>query len=118
MLKTDENEQHAEAPSEFSHGHHHTNRFMFATGIECSYPVITGRNGYSERVDEMAKCGFYERWREDFDLVRHDQKLDYLRYGPDYYRCHLGPDRYDWAFTDETFAELKRLRIIPIADLC
>jgi len=94
------------------------NRFMFATGIECSYPVITGRDGRDERVDEMAKCGFYDRWREDFHLVKYDQELEYLRYGPDYYRCHTGPDKYDWAFTDETFAELKRLAVTPICDLC
>ncbi len=95
-----------------------SNRFMFATGIECSYPVITGRSGADERVDEMEKCGFYERWREDFHLVRCDQELDYLRYGPVYYRCHTAPDRYDWTFCDETFAELQRLGVIPICDLC
>lgn len=32
--------------------------FMFASGIENSYP--TTRNG-SRRVDEMAKCGQYDR---------------------------------------------------------
>jgi len=94
------------------------NRFMFATGIECSYPVITGLDGRDTRVDEMASCGFYDRWREDFHLVRYDQELEYLRYGPDYYRCHLAADKYDWAFCDETFAELRRLGIIPICDLC
>ena len=70
---------------------------MFATGIECSYPVITGRDGRSLRVDEMAKCGHYDRWREDFALVR-DLDLHFLRYGPPYYRAHQGPGKYDWSF--------------------
>ena len=34
--------------------------FMFATGIENSYPTI--KNG-SRRIDEMEKCGHYEHWR-------------------------------------------------------
>ena len=29
-----------------------------------------------------------------------------------------GPAAYDWAFADETFAELRRREILPIADLC
>ena len=90
---------------------------MFATGIENSYPVIAGRDGQPHRVDEMAKTGHYEHWREDFALVR-ELGLEYLRYGPPYYRVHLAPDRYDWSFADETFAELQRLEITPIADLC
>ena len=28
-------------------------RFMFLTGIECSYPTITGRNGRRTRVDVL-----------------------------------------------------------------
>jgi len=90
---------------------------MFATGIENSYPVITARDGRPHRVDQMAKCGFYERWKEDFSLVD-ELGLEYLRYGPAYYRMHQGPGRYDWEFSDETFAELARLKITPIADLC
>jgi beta-glucosidase/6-phospho-beta-glucosidase/beta-galactosidase len=93
------------------------NNFLFATGIENSYPVVSGRDGCDLRVDEMAKCGHYERWKEDFHLVK-ELGLEYLRYGPPYYREHLGPGRYDWDFADETFAELRRLRIYPIADLC
>jgi len=113
MVKTEE-----DALSAYARRNDNPNRFMFATGIECSCPVITGRNGQSERVDELEKCGFYDRWREDFHLVRYDQELDYLRFGPDYHRCSKGPDGYDWTFTDETFGELRRLGITPIADLC
>jgi beta-glucosidase/6-phospho-beta-glucosidase/beta-galactosidase len=90
---------------------------MFATGIENSYPVITGRDGRDHRVDEMAKCHHYERWKEDFQLVK-ETGLDFLRYGPPLYREHVGPGRYDWNFSDETFAELRRLQIRPIVDLC
>ena len=90
--------------------------FIFATGIENSYPVITGRDGRDQRVDEMAKCGHYKRWREDFALVK-ELGLEFLRYGPPYYREHVSPGKYDWTFADETFAELRRLGIYPIADL-
>src|SRR5689334_14609120 len=91
--------------------------FMFTTGIENSYPMITGKDGRRKRVDEMDICGHYAHWREDLHLVR-DLGVKFLRYGPPYYRTHLGPDRYDWSFADETFAEIKRLDITPIVDLC
>jgi beta-glucosidase len=87
---------------------------MFATGIENSNPTIDGGR---TRVDQMESCGHYRYWREDFALV---QELDlcFLRYGPPIHRTFLGPGRYDWSFADETFAELKRLNIAPIVDLC
>jgi beta-glucosidase/6-phospho-beta-glucosidase/beta-galactosidase len=93
------------------------NRFMFATGIENSYPTVPRGNGQKERVDELRKCGFYEHWKTDFSLVR-ELGLEYLRYGPQYYAVHRGAQEFDWQFTDLTFAELKRLGITPIADLC
>ena len=43
--------------------------FMFATGIENSYPTVALPDGSTMRVDEMEKTGHYERWREDFGLV-------------------------------------------------
>lgn len=95
----------------------HTRPFMFATGIENSYPTIAAEDGKSKRVDEMAKCFHYERWREDFQLVK-DLGIEYLRYGPPYYSTHRGPGSYDWSFADETFAALRDLKITPIADLC
>ena len=90
---------------------------MFATGIENSYPTIALPNGSTKRVDEMEKCCHYQRWEEDFELVR-DLGIPCLRYGPPYYKTHLGPGKYDWSFADETFARLKALGITPIADLC
>lgn len=95
----------------------HAPSFLFATGIENSYPVITGPDGQSLRVDEMDRTGHYDRWREDFSLVK-ELGLKYLRYGPPYYQTHRGPGRYDWSFADETFAQLRRMEITPIADLC
>lgn len=38
-----------------------TTWFLFATGIENSYPTI--QNG-RVRVDEMEKCGHYQHWQQ------------------------------------------------------
>ncbi len=86
--------------------------FIFATGIENSIPKVGNR-----RVDEMAKCGHYELWRRDFELVT-EVGCRFLRYGPPLHTTWAGPGRHDWAFADETFAELRRLQIVPIVDLC
>ncbi|MBZ2210024.1 family 1 glycosylhydrolase [Massilia soli] len=91
--------------------------FLFATGIENSYPVITLPDGSRHRVDEMEKTGHYARWREDLGLVK-ELGIEVLRYGPPYHRTHLGPGRYDWEFTDQVFGEMRRLGIEPIVDLC
>ena len=94
-----------------------TGEFIFATGIECSYPTIVGRDGQRRRVDEMESCFHYQRWRDDLLLVR-ELGIRHLRYGPPYYRMHLGPGVYDWSFSDEVFAEMRQLEIEPIVDLC
>ncbi len=90
---------------------------MFATGIENSYPTIQLPDGSTKRVDEMEKCGFYRHWEEDFHLVR-ELGIEFLRFGPPYYKTHLGPGRYDWEFSDLTFHKLKKMGIAPIVDLC
>jgi len=90
---------------------------MFATGIENSYPTIALPDGSIKRVDEMEKCRHYACWEEDFELV-HELGTEFLRYGPPYYKTHLGPGKYDWEFADRTFARLEKLGIKPIADLC
>ncbi|HEV2122462.1 MAG TPA: family 1 glycosylhydrolase, partial [Chloroflexota bacterium] len=59
----------------------------------------------------------YRRWREDFALVK-EMGLEFLRYGPPYYRVHKSPGTYDWSLVDEPMAELQRLGITPIVDLC
>jgi beta-glucosidase/6-phospho-beta-glucosidase/beta-galactosidase len=96
---------------------HSIRRFMFATGIENSYPTIALPNGETLRVDEMKKTYHYKRWREDFQLVK-ELGIEYLRYGPPYYSTHAGPGKYDWSFADETFDALHELELEPIADLC
>jgi beta-glucosidase/6-phospho-beta-glucosidase/beta-galactosidase len=93
------------------------NRFMFATGIENSYPTIQLPDGTTKRIDEMEKCCHYQNWQQDFQLVE-NMGIQYLRYGPPYYKTHLGPGKYDWTFTDDTFHRLRELNITPIVDLC
>ncbi len=88
--------------------------FLFATGIENSVPKI---NHGRERVDELEKCGFYKHWKTDFALVE-DMGLSFLRYGPPIHKTWLGDGKYDWDFSDETFADLKARNIVPIVDLC
>ncbi len=92
-------------------------KFMFATGIENSYPNILLPNGNIKRVDEMEKTGHYIHWEKDFDLVK-EMGIEFLRYGPPYYKTHVAPGKYDWSFTDATFNRLKELSITPLVDLC
>jgi beta-glucosidase/6-phospho-beta-glucosidase/beta-galactosidase len=92
---------------------HPASSFLFATGIENSYPTLQS----GTRIDQMEKCGHYARWEEDFALVR-DLGLNALRYGPPYYRTHVAPDRYDWDSADAPMARLRELGIEVIADLC
>ena len=63
------------------------------------------------------KTCHYEKWKQDFGLVK-ELGIEFLRYGAPYYKTHLSPGKYDWAFTDETFNELKHMHITPIVDLC
>ena len=86
--------------------------FIFATGVENSNPRVGDR-----RVDQMAASRFYDRWEEDFALVR-ETGCKFLRYGPPLHTAWLGEGRYDWGFADQTFAELRRHRTVPIVDLC
>ncbi len=65
--------------------------FLFATGIENSYPTI---NGGRTRIDEMEKCGHYTLWKTDFDLLD-EVGIRYLRYGPPIHTTWLGQERYD-----------------------
>ncbi|WP_229670795.1 family 1 glycosylhydrolase [Deinococcus aquiradiocola] len=85
--------------------------FMFATGIECSYPMT--RHG---RRDQLRECGHYSHWEQDFDLVQ-GLGLKYLRYGLPYHEISTGPGTYDWEKADELMAGLRRRGITPILDL-
>ncbi|GAA4016895.1 family 1 glycosylhydrolase [Hymenobacter fastidiosus] len=87
--------------------------FMFATGIECSYPTID--HGKTRR-DLLAECDHYNRYQEDLGLVK-EMGLKVLRYGLPYYRIQKAPGKYDWEFADRAMAEVQRLGITPILDL-
>ncbi len=91
----------------------HAGNFLFATGIECSYPTID--HGKTRR-DQLEECGHYTYWKKDLQLVK-DLGLKVLRYGFPYYKVHLGPNKFDWSFADEVMNEIKRLGITPILDL-
>ena len=91
------------------------NNFMFATGIECSYPtIVEGKNRI--RRDELKERDHYNRWREDIGLVR-EMGLKVLRYGLPYYKIHKAPGKFDWEFADLVMEEIRQLNIEPILDL-
>ena len=95
-------------------GRRNPHGFLFATGIECSYPTIDhGR----WRRDEMQSTFHYRRWQQDFDLCRRIG-ITHLRYGPPLHLTFLGPERYDWSWVDEPMAELEKFGPEPIVDLC
>src|SRR3954453_12728498 len=88
--------------------------FLFATGIENSAPTIQGGR---IRRDQMAECGHYDRWKEDLALVK-ELGCGVLRYGPQLHTTLRAPGVHDWSFADAGFAELRRLGIVPVVDLC
>ncbi|HEY8224285.1 MAG TPA: family 1 glycosylhydrolase [Pyrinomonadaceae bacterium] len=88
--------------------------FMFATGIECSYPTIDGGRW---RIDQLRETKHYKNWKRDLELVR-DLGLHYLRYGPPLHLIFQAPGKYDWTFMDQVCETMQRLQIIPIMDLC
>jgi len=90
-----------------------SSNFMFATGIECSYPTI---DQGKLRRDLLEECGHYKNWKQDLHLVK-ELGLQVLRYGLPYYAIHKGANRYDWSFADEVMNEIKKLGITPILDL-
>jgi len=88
--------------------------FMFATGVECSYPTI--EHGKWRR-DEMQATGHYELWQHDFELARMIG-ITLIRYGPPLHLIFIGPGRYDWGYCDPQMAELRDHGPEPIVDLC
>jgi hypothetical protein len=88
--------------------------FMFATGIECSYPTTDhGR----WRCDQMDSTGHYQMWQRDFELAR-EIGVTHIRYGPPLHLIFDGPGRYDWDYIDPQMQELRELGPEPIVDLC
>lgn len=88
--------------------------FMFATGIECSNPTI---NQGRTRRDQLLECGHYKNWREDLRLT-FELGIKVLRYGLPIHLVWLAPVKFDWEFADLVMAEMRRLGIVPILDLC
>ena len=88
--------------------------FMFATGIECSYPTVDCRHW---RRDEMAATRHYQRWKEDFELAR-EVGVTHIRYGPPLHLMFEGPGRYAWEWSDEPMSDLREGGPEPIVDLC
>src|SRR4051794_19453985 len=111
----------------------HMAEFIFATGVENSYPMtrIKDSNGnlVSLRRDQMRETLHYEHWEKDFNLVQ-EIGLRYLRYGPPYYLTHTGPATHKFTLTEqetgagrgfdmqERLDRLHNLNITPIIDLC
>lgn len=88
--------------------------FIFATGIECSYPTIEhGR----WRRDEMESTRHYELWQHDFALAR-EIGVTHIRYGPPLHLIFDGPGRYVWDYVEPQMEELRELGPEPIVDLC
>jgi beta-glucosidase/6-phospho-beta-glucosidase/beta-galactosidase len=87
-------------------------RFMFAVGLECSCPIISG----GRRVDQMKETDHYDMWETDLQLVR-DLGLRYLRYGPPIYRIFKGKGQYDWSQLDPIMQYMRQLGITPLIDL-
>lgn len=88
--------------------------FIFATGIECSYPTTDFGKW---RRDQMLATGHYAQWNEDFALAR-EIGVSHLRYGPPLHRIFTAPGRYDWDLIDAPMADLRESGPEPIVDLC
>ena len=88
--------------------------FMFATGIECSYPTI--ENGRWRR-DEMDSTSHYALWQRDFELAR-EIGITHIRYGPPLHLIFDGPGCYAWDYIDPQMADLRDHGPEPIIDLC
>ena len=88
--------------------------FIFATGLECSYP--TTEQGRWRR-DQMAGTGHYRLWQEDFELAR-ELGITHVRYGPPLHLIFNGRGTFDWSWCDEPMRELQDLGPEPIVDLC
>lgn len=88
--------------------------FIFATGIECSYPTVE-RGTW--RRDEMHETGHYALWPRDFELAR-EIGVTHLRYGPPLHVLFTAPGTYRWDLIDPPMAELEAHGPEPIVDLC
>lgn len=91
--------------------------FAFATGIECSNPVVNDPNLGWIRRDLLEECGHYKYWKRDLELVK-ELGTPCLRYHLPIHLVNPARGKYDWSFADEAMNEIRRLGITPILDLC
>jgi beta-glucosidase/6-phospho-beta-glucosidase/beta-galactosidase len=87
--------------------------FIFATGIECSYPTI--ENGRWRR-DQMASAGHYRNWRRDLELAA-EIGVSHLRYGPPLHLTYPARGRFDWGWADGPMEAMEHVGLVPIVDL-
>jgi beta-glucosidase/6-phospho-beta-glucosidase/beta-galactosidase len=87
--------------------------FLFASGIDTSCPTDPA----GTRLDQMDHSGHYALWEEDFDCARR-LGVTALRFGPAYYRTHVGPGRFDWESCEAPMVWLRDSGIETIAELC
>ncbi|HEY8572802.1 family 1 glycosylhydrolase [Phenylobacterium sp.] len=88
--------------------------FIFATGVECSYPTV--ENGRWRR-DLMDAAGHYRRWPQDLELAV-ELGLTHVRYGPPLHLACAARGRFDWSLVDGPMEAMPRLGLTPIVDLC
>ncbi len=85
---------------------------IFSTGIEGSDPSIDGlrRNQFLEAHD------FYNNYESRLESIRR-LGITWLRFGLPYSQAHLGPDQFDFSFSDKVLAKCQQLGITVVADL-
>ena len=88
--------------------------FIFAAGVECSYPTIEQGKW---RRDEMQEMRHYDYWQRDFELAR-QIGVTHLRWGPPLHLVFTGPGEFRWDLVDEPMAEMEKFGPEPIVDLC
>ncbi|HKF86379.1 MAG TPA: family 1 glycosylhydrolase, partial [Candidatus Limnocylindrales bacterium] len=86
--------------------------FVFATGIECSAPIVAG----GVRHDQLLSTGHWTRFAEDAALVR-ELGIPFLRYGIPFHVVAREAGTFDWDWTDRALAVLREEGIAPIVDL-
>ena len=103
-----------ERPRKAANGRPQGAGFIFAAGIECSYPTIEQGKWRRDEMDEMRH---YQWWQRDFELAR-EIGITHLRWGPPLHLVLGGPGRFQWDLVDEPMAELEQFGPEPIVDLC
>ena len=88
--------------------------FMFASGVECSYPRLEAGRW---RLDEMQATAHDRYWPQDLTQAV-ELGLSHLRYGPRLPLTYPARGRFDWSTADGPMDAMARMGLTPIADLC